>query len=47
VLLLRRGEIESFGSHEDLLRDSRLYRRIFSHYDEADLAPRSSHGKEA
>lgn len=36
VLLLRRGEVEAFGSHEELLRDSRLYRRIFSHYDETD-----------
>jgi ATP-binding cassette subfamily B protein len=34
VLLLRRGEVEAFGTHDELLRDSRLYRRIFSHYDE-------------
>lgn len=37
VLLLRRGEVEAFGTHEELLEGSRLYRRIFSHYDEADV----------
>ena len=34
VLLMRGGMVESFGSHDDLLRDSPLYRRIFSHYGE-------------
>lgn len=47
VLLLRRGEIEAFGSHEDLLRHSGLYRRIFSHYDESDFEPGIPAGKEA
>jgi ATP-binding cassette subfamily B protein len=37
VLLLRRGEIEAFGSHDELLRESSLYRRIFSHFEEADI----------
>jgi ATP-binding cassette subfamily B protein len=36
VLLLRQGELVAEGRHEDLLRESRLYRRIFSHYDEVD-----------
>ena len=39
VLLIRKGELVAEGSHEDLLRDSRLYRRIFSHYDEVDAPP--------
>jgi ATP-binding cassette subfamily B protein len=36
VLLIRKGELVAEGSHDDLLRESRLYRRIFSHYDEMD-----------
>ena len=36
VLLLRQGQLVGEGTHEELLRDSRLYRRIFSHYDEID-----------
>lgn len=39
VLLIRKGELVAEGSHEDLLRESRLYRRIFSHYDEIDAPP--------
>ncbi|MGC5014819.1 ABC transporter ATP-binding protein [Streptosporangium sp. DT93] len=37
VLLLRRGELVDFGTHDELLARSRLYRRIFAHYDEVDL----------
>lgn len=33
VLLLKGGRIEAFGTHDELLRDSKLYRRIFSHYE--------------
>ena len=39
VLLLRQGQLVAEGSHDDLLRESRLYRRIFSHYDEVDTPP--------
>ncbi|MGW0586320.1 ABC transporter ATP-binding protein [Streptosporangium sp. NPDC002607] len=38
VLLLRRGELVDYGTHDELLARSRLYRRIFAHYDEVDLA---------
>ncbi|GAA1019395.1 ABC transporter [Acrocarpospora pleiomorpha] len=34
VLLLRRGELVDYGTHDELLARSRLYRRIFAHYDE-------------
>lgn len=37
VLLLRRGNVEAFGSHDELLAQSPLYRRIFSHYDEVEV----------
>ncbi|MCO5216963.1 MAG: ABC transporter ATP-binding protein/permease, partial [Thermomicrobiales bacterium] len=33
VLLLKGGRIEAFGTHDELLRESKLYRRIFSHYE--------------
>lgn len=36
VLLLRKGEVEAFGSHDELLKVSPLYRRIFSHYDDVE-----------
>ena len=39
VLLLRKGEIVAQGTHEELLKQSRLYRRIFAHYDEMDSPP--------
>ncbi|HEX8995303.1 MAG TPA: ABC transporter ATP-binding protein [Ktedonobacterales bacterium] len=35
VVMLRRGQVVAVGSHEELLRHSDLYRRIFSHYDSA------------
>ncbi|WP_336210950.1 ABC transporter ATP-binding protein [Nonomuraea sp. LPB2021202275-12-8] len=34
VLLLRRGELVDYGTHDELITRSRLYRRIFAHYDE-------------
>ncbi|WP_063765301.1 ABC transporter ATP-binding protein [Nonomuraea candida] len=37
VLLLRRGEVADFGTHDELIRRSALYRRVFAHYDEADV----------
>ncbi|MEV0231023.1 ABC transporter ATP-binding protein [Nonomuraea sp. NPDC050786] len=36
VLLLRRGEVVDFGTHDELITRSRLYRRIFAHYDEVE-----------
>ncbi|MEU4830308.1 ABC transporter ATP-binding protein [Streptosporangium sp. NPDC023615] len=49
VLLLRRGRLDDFGTHDELLARNRLYRRIFAHYDEVDLpgaeaAPAGSSG---
>jgi ATP-binding cassette subfamily B protein len=41
VLLLRKGEIVAQGTHEELLAQSPLYRRIFAHYDEVDAPPAS------
>ena len=38
VLLIRKGRLAAFGSHEELLQSSPLYRRIFSHYDEIQPA---------
>ncbi|MER5648258.1 ABC transporter ATP-binding protein [Streptosporangium sp. NPDC002524] len=38
VLLLRRGELVDYGTHDELLTRSRLYRRIFSHHDEIDTS---------
>ncbi|HZC07250.1 MAG TPA: ABC transporter ATP-binding protein [Ktedonobacterales bacterium] len=35
VVMLRRGQVVAVGSHEELLKNSDLYRRIFSHYDSA------------
>ncbi|SDH13279.1 ABC transporter ATP-binding protein [Nonomuraea jiangxiensis] len=37
VLLLRRGEVADFGTHDELIARSRLYRRVFAHYDEVDM----------
>ena len=37
VLLIRGGQLVDQGTHEELLKRSRLYRRIFAHYDETDL----------
>ena len=37
VLLLRRGRVEAFGTHDELLQHTPLYRRIFSHYDEVEV----------
>ena len=34
VLLLRKGELVGQGTHDELLVQSALYRRIFAHYDE-------------
>ncbi|WP_246268479.1 ABC transporter ATP-binding protein [Acrocarpospora macrocephala] len=39
VLLLRRGELVDYGTHDELLARSRLYRRIFAHYDEVTDTP--------
>jgi len=37
VLLIRQGALVDHGTHEELLVRSRVYRRIFAHYDEADI----------
>ena len=37
VLLLRGGSVEAFGTHDELLESSPLYRRIFSHYDDVEV----------
>jgi ATP-binding cassette subfamily B protein len=36
VLLIRKGELAAQGTHDELLAQSRLYRRIFAHYDESE-----------
>ena len=35
VIVLQRGQVVAVGSHEELMKSSDLYRRIFSHYDSA------------
>lgn len=47
VLLIRKGELVAEGTHEELLAQSQLYRRIFAHYDEVDVAPGASGGRAA
>ncbi|GAA4081035.1 ABC transporter ATP-binding protein [Nonomuraea soli] len=42
VLLLRRGELADFGTHDELLGRNRLYQRIFAHYDEV-VTPLDDH----
>ena len=37
VLLLKRGQVMAFGTHDELLEESSLYRRIFSPYDEVEV----------
>ncbi|MEJ7838068.1 MAG: ABC transporter ATP-binding protein [Thermomicrobiales bacterium] len=39
VLLIRKGELVAQGTHDELLEQSRLYRRIFAHYDEIQTVP--------
>jgi ATP-binding cassette, subfamily B, bacterial len=39
VLLVRRGRLVDFGTHDELLQRSGLYRRIFAHYDEVEVPP--------
>ncbi len=42
VVLLRGGEIVDSGTHDELLERCQLYRRIFAHYDEVEVAVDSS-----
>jgi ATP-binding cassette subfamily B protein len=42
VLLLRRGRLVEFGTHDELLVRSALYRRIFAHYDEVEVPGRTA-----
>jgi ATP-binding cassette subfamily B protein len=42
VLLLRRGRLVDFGTHDELLVRSALYRRIFAHYDEIEVPGRTA-----
>ena len=44
VLLIRGGQLVDQGTHEELLQRSRLYRRIFAHYDEIDESAPVSNG---
>lgn len=36
VVVLQRGQVVAVGAHEELMKNSELYRRIFSHYDSAN-----------
>ncbi len=45
VLLLRRGELVDCGTHDELIERSRLYRRIFAHYDEAGVGADGGTGR--
>jgi ATP-binding cassette subfamily B protein len=36
VVVLQRGQVVAVGAHEELMKTSELYRRIFSHYDSAN-----------
>lgn len=48
VLLLRRGRVVDFGTHDQLLVRSPLYQRIFAHYDEVSMpAGAAASGEEA
>jgi ATP-binding cassette subfamily B protein len=42
VLLLRRGRLVDFGTHDELLGRTALYRRIFAHYDEVEVSGRAA-----
>lgn len=42
VLLLRRGRLADFGTHDELLGRTALYRRIFAHYDEVEVPGRTA-----
>jgi ATP-binding cassette subfamily B protein len=42
VLVLRRGTLVDFGTHDELLGRSALYRRIFAHYDEVRVSARAT-----
>ncbi|MGN6485721.1 MAG: ABC transporter ATP-binding protein, partial [Thermomicrobiales bacterium] len=37
VLLIQGGALVDHGTHDDLLERSRLYRRIFAHFDEVEI----------
>ncbi|MGD9894466.1 MAG: ABC transporter ATP-binding protein, partial [Dehalococcoidia bacterium] len=37
ILVLRNGRLVDQGTHDELLRRSTLYRRMFTHYDEATI----------
>ena len=42
VLLLKHGRLVDFGTHDELLGRTALYRRIFAHYDEVDVPGRAA-----
>ena len=46
VLVLRRGEVIDFGTHDELLARCSLYKRIFAHYDQDDLMPVAAVGEQ-
>ncbi len=43
IVVLRNGRVVAQGSHDDLLKTSEAYRRIFARYEEA--APQSANGR--
>ena len=45
IVVLRSGRVAAQGTHEDLLRSSQSYRRIFDRYAESDSSARSIAGE--
>ncbi len=39
ILVLRKGAVVDFGTHDELMGRCALYRRIFAHYDDEPLVP--------
>jgi ATP-binding cassette subfamily B protein len=42
VVVLQRGQVVAVGAHEELMKSSDLYRRIFSHYDSGESGAAAS-----
>jgi ATP-binding cassette subfamily B protein len=39
IVVLRKGELVDFGTHDELIERCALYRRIFTHYDDESVVP--------
>ncbi|MBX3072027.1 MAG: ABC transporter ATP-binding protein [Thermomicrobiales bacterium] len=39
IVVLRKGELVDFGTHDELIERCPLYRRIFTHYDDESVVP--------